>query len=345
MCELSVAVVVCAYTMDRWDDLAASLRSAAAQSPAPDELLLVVDHNEQLAERALGELAPAITSLRVIANTRKKGLSGARNTALLHVSSDVVAFLDDDARADGDWLATLTVPYENRSVMAVGGSAVPRWPSGRDRPVTLPSAAGPARGELDWVVGCTYHGLPERPAPVRNLMGSNMSFRRSVFVTVGGFSENLGRVGKTPLGCEETELCIRARKAFPASQIVFVPGAVVHHRVSADRLTWSYLRHRCFAEGLSKAAVTLMQGADQALDTERRYATRVLPAGVFRELASVLRPTTGRRSHHLQSAGAIVLGLAWTTLGYLRGSVSLRTSTGRAAVSSDLGQQLQVLAP
>ena len=44
-------------------------------------------------------------------------------------------------------------------------------------------------------------------------MGCNMSFRREVFERIGGFAEEIGRIGKNPLGCEETELCIRARQA------------------------------------------------------------------------------------------------------------------------------------
>lgn len=317
MTRLSTAVVICAYTLDRWDDLERSVASAAAQDPAPEEILLVVDHNGRLLERAAAELVPRHPALRVVPNTRKQGLSGARNTALALVGADLVVFLDDDAAADPGWLVRLQAPYRDADVIAVGGSAVPRWPDGAARPVTLPAADPTGWGELDWVVGCTYAGQPATtPRPVRNLMGCNMSFRRDVFTTVGGFGEHLGRVGKVPLGCEETELCIRAGNAFPGSRIVFEPGARVRHHVSTDRLTWGYLRRRCFAEGLSKAAVALIVGPDQALSTERSYATRVLPAGVLRELG---RAVTGRRADPAASAAAIVVALAFTVLGYLRG--------------------------
>ena len=63
-----------------------------------------------------------------------------------------------------------------------------------------------------------------------------------------------------PLGCEETELCIRARQTFARAgekiRIVFEPRAEVDHRVSHDRVEWAYLRRRSWAEGLSKAAVS-----------------------------------------------------------------------------------------
>lgn len=320
----TTAVVVCAYTMERWDDLVESLTSAARQSPPPDELWLVVDHSPELLERAARELVSLVPGLELVTNRRKKGLSGARNTAVEQVRSDVVVFLDDDAAASDGWLSALLAGYTDDSVIAVGGSAAPRWPDGAQRPVTLPRGAGSTRGELDWVVGCTYAGQPESLEPVRNLMGCNMSMRRLVFDRVGGFSEELGRVGKTPLGCEETELCIRARRAFPASQIMFEPRALVRHHVSTDRLTWSYLRRRCFAEGVSKAAVAALVGRDDALATERTYASQILPAAVLRQLRTGLVPSSPNRSQQLAGAVAVVVALASTVLGFARGRIGSR---------------------
>jgi len=321
----TAAVVVCAYTMERWDDLCAALRSAARQDPAPQELWLVIDHNDDLLARARTELTAELPTLQVVANDRRQGLSGARNSVLERVGGEVVVFLDDDASAEPGWLAALTAPYADPEVLVVGGVAKPRWPVDAARPVTLPSA-GPegswsVRGELDWVVGCTYAGQPTELAPVRNVMGCNMSFRRSVFAELGGFSEDLGRVGKVPLGCEETELCIRASNLFPGARILMEPLARVRHHVSTDRLTWSYLRRRCYAEGVSKAAVAAMVGRNAALATERGYATRVLPAGVARELGSVGR---GRPGRSLAGAVAIVVGLAATAGGYARGRAGVR---------------------
>ena len=172
-----------------------------------------------------------------------------------------------------------------------------------------------ATGELDWIVGCTYTGQPTEQAEVRNLMGCNMSFRREVFERVGGFAEDIGRIGRYPLGCEETELCIRARQVYGAAgekiRIVFDPRAVVDHRVSDDRVGWAYLRRRCWAEGLSKAAVSKLVGSEDALSTERGYVARILPAAVRREL--------GRRQ--LTSAAAVVVALGFTSAGYLRGKL------------------------
>ena len=320
----TATVVICAYTEDRWDDLVAAVASVRAQDTEPVEVLVVVDHSPALLERARTRFTEPV---RVLPNVRRQGLSGARNTGVAAASGDVVVFLDDDAAARPGWLAALLAPYADPEVVAVGGAAHPRFPArgaggSPTRPGLLPSGGvGPdASGELDWIVGCTYTGQPTRSAEVRNLMGCNMSVRRTVLADVGGFAEDLGRIGRNPLGCEETELCIRVRQAYRragrAARILFEPAAAVDHRVGPDRVRWSYLRRRCWAEGLSKAAVARLRGSDDALSTERAYVARVLPRAVVREFRAV-RPA---------SAVAVVAALGFTTAGYLRGRLPGATS-------------------
>ena len=321
MTSLSVGVIICAYTLERWADLTASVRSALEQTPAPDEVWLVVDHHDELYQRAKLEFASADV-VQVVRNARKQGLSGARNTGVELACTDVVAFLDDDAQAQPDWLARLLNPYADDAVIAVGGAAYPLFSAGTRRPNTLPADRTGVRGELDWIVGCTYAGQPVTAETVRNLMGCNMSFRRSVFAGAGGFAENLGRVGKTPLGCEETELCIRATDRYPGTRIVFEPRAIVRHHVSDDRLTWRYLRRRGYAEGVSKAAVATMVAKGQALSTERTYTTQVLPRGVLRELGSAAQGNTNSRVEALAAAGAILVALGSTVFGYARATLA-----------------------
>jgi GT2 family glycosyltransferase len=290
--------------MARWDDLRAAIQSLRDQTVKPDEVVVVVDYNAELEER-LRATEPDVT---VVANTARRGLSGARNTGIASVTGEVVAFLDDDAAARPDWLERMIVLYDDPRVVAVGGNAVPVWP-GRRAPATLPP-------ELLWVVGCSYRGMPERLGPVRNVMGCSMSFRSDVFALVGGFEESVGRLGTLPLGCEETELCIRIQQARPDSMVLLEPRSVVDHNVSADRLTWSYLIRRSYSEGISKAAVGRMVGSRQATSTERTYVSKVLPSGMAREI----------RSGSMQSAAAMTVSVFAAGVGYAKSTVSAMVS-------------------
>jgi len=301
---VAVSVVICAYTDERWPLLRAAVASVRRQTAPPLELVVVVDHDEALLARAAAEL----DGVAAVANHEPRGLSGARNSGVAATRGEIVAFLDDDAVAQDDWLERLTAPYADAGVLGVGGAIEPRWLAGR--PPGFPA-------EFDWVVGCSYAGMPTRRAVVRNLLGANMSVRRDVLDAVGGFRDGIGRVGRRPTGCEETELCIRAARRIPGGAFMFEPGARVAHAVPADRATWGYFRARCFAEGLSKARVAALAGSRDGLASERAYTLRTLPAGVGRGLADAAR---GDR-FGLTRAAAIVGGLAVTTAGYVVGSV------------------------
>jgi GT2 family glycosyltransferase len=299
----TASVIVCAFDERRWADLCSAIDSLTRQSRAVDELIVVIDHNEQLLARAREELKTA----RVIANHHPPGLSGARNSGIVVATGDVLGFIDDDALAEPNWLAALLARYRDPHVIAAGGAVVPRWD--RERPRGFPE-------EFDWVVGCTYRGLPVTERPVRNLIGANMSFRREVFQRVGGFSDGIGRVGRKPVGCEETELCIRAGAAFPGAVILYDPEARVSHRVPRARASWRYFCARCFSEGLSKALVAQAAGANRGLASERSYATRTVPFAMARGLRLTLRGDPAG----IVTVGALFGGLVITTLGFLAGS-------------------------
>lgn len=299
--RLTTSVIVCAYTERRFSDILAACEGLQRQSRPIDDLLIVVDHNELLLER----LSEAVPGVRLIGNHQAPGLSGARNTGVENTIGDILLFLDDDATPEADWVARMIAPFSASEVMVVGGAALPRWPD--KRPTWLPS-------ELDWVVGCSYAGLPADVARVRNPIGAAMAMRRSVFGLVGGFAEEVGRVGSLPRGCEETELCIRLQQSDPSAVVIYEPKAIVHHRVTVDRTSWCYLWRRCFAEGESKARVARLVGRTDALSAERVYLRHTLPSALRRELAG---GQAGR-------ATAIVTAVTCTGVGYFWGLLGNR---------------------
>jgi GT2 family glycosyltransferase len=281
--------------------------SVRRQTIPPLEVIVVVDHNPALLDWVRAELHEAVP----VASTGERGLSGARNAGVAAARGDVVAFLDDDAVAAPDWLERLLGPYDDPRVLGVGGSIAPRWSDGA--PPGFPA-------EFGWVVGCSYVGLPTTRAPVRNLIGANMSIRRDVLDRAGGFASALGRVGRLPAGCEETELCIRAGRGHAGGVFVHEPAARVDHTVPAARASWRYFASRCLSEGVSKARVSALAGAADGLSSERAYVARVLPAGIARGVADALRGDP----FGLVRAAVIVAGVALTGAGYVVGVVRAR---------------------
>jgi len=302
-----LSVVICAYTEERWDELVAAVTSAQRQQPAPREVVVVIDYNRRLFER----VRERFPDLIVVENTGPRGLSGARNTGIAVSTGAVIAFLDDDAEAYPGWLAALVDAYRRPGVVGVGGQIEPAWQRGR--PAWFPP-------EFDWVVGCSYRGMPVQAGPVRNFIGCNMSFRRDVLAATGGFATSLGRVGAWPVGAEETELCIRTEQRFPGSVLLHEPAARVRHQVPARRACLLYFLTRCFAEGQSKARMGRLVRGRRGLSSEWAYTLWTLPRGVLDNLVGACRQ---HDRGALARAGLIVGGLGVTTASYLATSAQL----------------------
>src|SRR5437867_1916674 len=211
------SVIVCAYSNERLPQLKETIASLQKQTYPPSEIVLIIDHNPELQGR-LERLTGA--TLRIAPNRGERGLANARNTGIALAEGEVLAFIDDDAAAESRWLEELVACYQDPDVIGAGGRIEPVWEGGR-KPTWLPE-------EFLWTIGCSYRGMAE--GSIRNMIGCNMSFRSSVFEEVGPFNPDIGRLGSQPLGCEETEICIRALERWPGKKILYAPEACGHER-------------------------------------------------------------------------------------------------------------------
>lgn len=333
----SVSVIICAYTEKRWDDLLAAVESLRHQTVQPREVIVVVDYNEALLKRVQEHITDAIA----IGNGRAKGASGSRNSGVAIAQGTVVAFLDDDVIAEPTWAEHLLEPYEDPTIVGVGGKIDPFWIKGR--PSWFPE-------EFDWVVGCTFRGMPSTIAP--NRIAANMSVRRDIFIDMGGFRETSGwnhknreNRGKTKErfnfsrvrhyeGGEEPELCIRIANQYQGKlKFTYAPLALVKHHVPEQRTRWRYFLWRSFYEGVGKAFLVTLHGTKEGLAAERKYTFKALPEGVLHELG-------GAFFHHDLSgfarAGAIIAGLSSTVAGYTIASISLKIAALRNVGTSSV---------
>jgi glycosyltransferase involved in cell wall biosynthesis len=302
---LSAAVVVCAASAEREPLLRACVRSLLGGVRVPDEILVVVDQNPALEASVAGWLPVAVRLLR----SESQGISSSRNAGVKAATSDVVAFVDDDAVVEPDWLLRVMDPFEaSEDLLGAGGAVVPEWACDRR---WLPD-------ELLWMVGCTYRGHRENAGPIRNPIGCNMAFRRRELTAVGGFSTAFGKRGTTPRTCDETEIGLRLERVYGPGRIRCIPTARVRHHIPATRIGWKTLVLRSVSEGLSKGRLRRLYGRP-ALGTERAYARRLVMRAVPRLL---VRGIVRGDRWSLLGAGAILVSLAVTATAYLGGRVT-----------------------
>lgn len=300
---MDCSVIICAHTMERWPHIRAAVASVQAQQSPAKEIILVSDHNSELFDACRKEFP----DLKIIGNREARGSSGARNSGVAVSTGDFVAFVDDDMVAAPDLLKVMMSLFNDPSVAGVGASAAALWLGARPR--WFPD-------EFLWAVGCTYKGL--EAGAVRNVWGP-MSFRRSIFERIGGFDTRLGRNGsRLPISCEETEFSLRVAQAYPQTKFLYAPGAVIQHKVPTDRLTFGYFVLRCFAEGVSKARLAEIAGAN-SLAVERYFVLRTLAAGCARGVADgIIRLDAwaiARSVAILVGLSSAVLGYAWERFG------------------------------
>jgi hypothetical protein len=264
----SVTIVIPCFTEQRWDSLLRAVRSALEQTH-PCDVTVVVDHNDVMLRRLQTAVGHQV---EVMANRFPQGASGARNTGAFAATSELVAFLEDDAYAEPTWVEQLLRARRAApDAVGLGGAIRPIWADGGPR--WFPD-------EFSWAVGATV----PRPADtdVRNVWGGNMMVVRRSFQeapaersTLAFFlrrcwSEGAGKAALSGLA-ESGAKVLDEEAAFIRS---VVPRGLVRHLWAAVRGdAWGLARFGAIVAG------TAMAGAGY-------LRTRVRPARAVTRLSA-----------------------------------------------------------
>jgi glucosyl-dolichyl phosphate glucuronosyltransferase len=297
----TASVVITTHSRERMDLVKRCVASLCDGTVLPNEAIVVVDSNPSVEAALRKEIAEKAV---VVANSGS-GASAGRNTGLALATGDIVAYLDDDADPEADWLEALIGAFDRRpTTVGVGGRIVPEYEPG-SRP--LPS-------EVLWIVGCTYRGHRSDEGSITRPIGANMAFRASALSRVGGFPASFGPTGgRTGGSNEELALAVTLRREFGGECLRYCPNACVKHFVPKERLTARYLVSRCWLEGTTKADVTALHGR-AAMSHDQRYLVHVLLPGI----ASRLRTAARRRDKHALLEAVVLLAAAQVTVtGYV----------------------------
>jgi glycosyltransferase involved in cell wall biosynthesis len=198
------------------------------------------DSTAALVRQLAGE---ATVPLRLVFEP-EMGLSMARNRGWREARGEIVAFVDDDAVADADWLVELVAPYADPGVLGVGGRLFPRHDHRGDARSVDPA----------WMRVYSFD-LGPTVRDARTVIGGNMSFRRAVLERLDGFDPLLGRTGRCLLAGDENDLCERARRLRPRGRIAYQPSAVMWHSMATENLTHELLLLRAYCGGISNLMI------------------------------------------------------------------------------------------
>ena len=303
-----ISVIVCSYNGGR--TIRECCEGLAKLQYADFEVIVVDDGSTDDTADIVGKY-----DFQLI-RTPNCGLSSARNTGLAAATGEIVAYLDDDAYPDSQWLSYLAETFSRTEHVGVGGPNV--TPIG-DGPVAWCVANSPGNP--------THVLLTDDEA--EHLPGCNMAFRKSALEAIGGFDPRFRTAG------DDVDACLRLREA--GGSLGFSPAAMVwHHRRSNVSAYLKQQRGYGAAESLLHAKWRSKHGSSGYWEWQGRIYGSGNPLPLLRRpmvyhgvwgnapFQSIYEPAPGTflsvfqmPEFHLVVAGLLVLGtlgLLWTPL-------------------------------
>lgn len=232
-----LTVVICTY--NRAFILGECLDSLIAQTIPLDQFeILVVDNNStDNTQKIATEFCERTPNARMVFEPLQ-GLSHARNRGLAEAQSEWVAFLDDDAKASPQWVASILKTIASDDFDCFGGpyrawhrfGPPPEWFSN------------------DWESSIFIHQRHYGPMVRGNFpTGGTCTMRKNLALSLGGFPTNVGMSGDKCAYGEETALFQRMLQT--NLRIGYVPEMVIDHCVLPYKYNLMWRLKSAYAHG------------------------------------------------------------------------------------------------
>ena len=162
-----------------------SLRNTIAslqQLNFPNDLyeIIIIDNNSMDDTRHVVEECKQQGKKEVIYYEESRdGLHYARHAGAQIAKGDILAYTDDDAICDPDWLSELTRPYTDPKVGCVGGKVLPRFET--------KEPAWAKYSNFLYVLSILDRGDEIVKVNDAQIYGCNYSIRKTVLYDAGGF--------------------------------------------------------------------------------------------------------------------------------------------------------------
>ncbi|UEG50682.1 glycosyltransferase [Ferruginibacter lapsinanis] len=165
--------------------------------------------------------------------TPNKGLSNARNTGMYAAKGEILAYIDDDASPDPQWLTYLAYAYATSDHGCIGGPNISPEGSGFLATCVANAPGGPVHVLLNDEIA-------------EHVPGCNMTFRRDALMQIHGFDPVYRTAG------DDVDVCWRIQES--GRTVGFHPAALVwHKRRNSLKAFWRQQKGYGKAEALLEA--------------------------------------------------------------------------------------------
>lgn len=250
-----ISIIVCTFNRDRFlSDCLNSIADQTAGSRIFELLIIDNNSNDNTADISKSFIArnPEMKVRYILESVQ--GLSNARNRGISEANGEYLAFVDDDAILDKDYVKQLTQFIRDQpEVTALGGKIIAKYIDGEEPDWMNPYSRGLFLSEVDYGNEILkLDGYKKYP------FGCNMIIHSRFFETGWRFDSTLGVIGKDGGRCEEKVLFrdITRKKHL----IYYIPKAVVQHQIDVQRMTNSYVRKLALGLGSSLKVLSMQEG-------------------------------------------------------------------------------------
>ncbi|MDX2276370.1 MAG: glycosyltransferase family 2 protein [Hyphomonadaceae bacterium] len=245
---IRISIAMC--THNRADLYEQCMQALMPQLGPEFEIFVVDSASEPSAAARIAEVAAKYQNVTFI-RLDQPGLSLARNAALKRATGEWLATIDDDAAPAPNWAETALALTSKMTddYAIIGGAVRPIYPPG-----TSPKLGPRWRQLISAVEMDEEYDQTDRPL----IVAANLCFRRSALNEIGGFPENLGRVGKSLLSGED-KLCVN-RLLGLGKRIWYSGKLSVGHHIQPERLERKWPRKRAYWDGRSDRRIEHMLG-------------------------------------------------------------------------------------
>lgn len=236
--------------------------------------VLIVDSGSTgQAREELARLSASDPTVRLL-RLSHPGVSAARNAGAWATRTPYIAYIDDDAIPEPNWVASIlaAIRGQARPPALIGGRILPEWEA--PLPAWWPRSL---RGILSIIEaeGRGEYRTPDLPAKLEPY-AANMVVRVLSLLSVGGFGREAGRYGKCLLSDEEVQLAWKLQDA--GHSVRYDSSIVVKHQIQATRLTPQWLLSRLYWQGASTVITRRMLGYDRSV--RRELPRRLIVAAI-----------------------------------------------------------------
>lgn len=244
MNKILVSVIVCTYNREQY--IERNLEALSKQSLEKDkyEIIIINNNSTDNTESICKSFINNHPEIKIAYfNEQNQGHSNARNRGIKESKGEYLAFIDDDAFVDFEYVKNIVDFFsKNQNVAALGGKIIPIYEVEEPKWMTkylLPLVAG-----LD--MGDSPKEFPGMKFPI----GANMAYRKEVFNELGNFNPELGRKGTGLEGGDEKDMIYRIKKA--DKKVWYVPEVFVEHFIPSARIQSDYIKGQAIGVGKSE---------------------------------------------------------------------------------------------